>query len=215
MKRTGPAIQIYHFSWPDPATFPENLGHASSYNQLINYGLGLKTTPFDDWLHTRKTLLIIDEAQVSYGFHSFWNDFLKTLASGDTTGPLVILFSSYGLPTETPVLSPPSSAPIHFSTQQRVSVRPLFENNNQISLYFTRPEFDDVVARVCQHQNQDPCRFRPSDELVDYLWAFSNGHPGGIRALLDALIESEDGALILRPFLGLLTKGVLDPYTLP
>ena len=91
------------------------------------------------------------------------------LALGATTGPLVIPFSSYGSPTGTPVVGPPGSAPIHFSPRQRVSVKPLFENNLQVSLYFTREEFSDVAVRVCQHQNQDSYKFLPSDELIDYL----------------------------------------------
>jgi hypothetical protein len=142
------------------------------------------------------TLLIIDEAQLSYEYLNLWNDFLKPLASDAKGGPFVILFSSYGSPSEIPVRVVPGSAPIHLTAQQRVSIRPLSKNNTNVSLYFTRSEFDDVVARVCKYNDKDGQPFLPSSELVDYVWEFTNGHPGGTRAVLDALIHSEVSFLI-------------------
>jgi hypothetical protein len=72
-----------------------------------------------------------------------------------------------------------------------VSVRPLFDNNPDVSLYFSRQEFDDVVRRVRNYHSADGQPFIPSSELVDYIWEFSNGHPGGVHALLDFLINLE------------------------
>ena len=60
-----------------------------------------------------------------------------------------------------------------------------------MSLYFTRSEFDDVVARVCAYYSADGQPFLPSPELLEYIWQFSNGRLGGVRAVLDALIHSK------------------------
>jgi len=197
VKRTKPSVQIYSFSWVDDSDFPDGLHRSSQYNLLLDYITGRRGTAEHDWLMMQNTLLIIDEAQMSYECRPLWNDFLKPLASGSTGGPLVILFSSYGSPSEVPVRVIPGSAPIHLSVQQRVSVRPLPENNPIVSLYFTRLEFDDVVARVCKYSSKDGQPFLPSSELLEYVWEFTNGHPGGTRAVLDALIHSEVSILIL------------------
>ena len=102
--------------------------------------------------------LIIDEAQMSYNYTTFWNDFIKPLASaGSSSVPIVILFSSYpvdGSASQTPVPGPyKGSAPVELTTQQRLSIRPLFDNNPDVSLYFSRQEFDDVVRRVRNYHN--------------------------------------------------------------
>ena len=104
---------------------------------------------------------------------------------------MVILFSSYGSPTETPAWGPPGSAPIMFTTQQRISIRPLLENNSQISIYFTRSEFDDVVSGVCTYYNKDSQPFLPTTELQEYIWRYTSGHPGAVRAVLEALIHAD------------------------
>jgi hypothetical protein len=82
---------------------------------------------------------------------------------------------------------------MELTANQRVSIRPLSNNNQKVSLYFTRPEFDDVVTRVCKQSGESGQSFRPSPELLDYIWEFSNGHPAGTRVVLDALMNSEVG----------------------
>ena len=104
---------------------------------------------------------------------------------------MVILFSSYGSPSEVPVRVPLGTAPLHFTAQQRVSVRPLSDNNPIVSLYFTRSEFDDVVAGVCAYHSAYGQPFLSSPELLEYIWQFSNRHLGRVRAVLDALIHSK------------------------
>jgi hypothetical protein len=140
----------------------------------------------------RNMLLIIDEAQVSYQYSNLWTDFIKPIASDGNEGRRVILFSSYGSPAASPVNHGSAGiSPVRLSADQRISIRPLSGNNQKVSIYFTRPEFDDVVARVCKLANEHKQPFRPSPELLDYIWEFSNGHPSGTRLVLDALINSE------------------------
>ena len=82
-------------------------------------------------------------------------------------------------------------APLHFTAQQRVSVRPLPGSNPIMSLYCARSEFDDIVAQVCRNHNADGQPFFPSPELQEYISQLSNGHARGVRAVLDALVHSE------------------------
>ena len=96
-----------------------------------------------DWWNT-KLVIIIDEAQMSYRYGSLWNDYLKTLSSGPGIGPMVILFSSYGSSSMTPL---PKPTPVQFFSRQRLSIRPHYNNNCNVSLYYTRAEFDDLISR--------------------------------------------------------------------
>jgi len=135
-------------------------------------------------------LIIIDEAQRSYTFYNFWDQFVKTLASAKRSGPFVVLFSSFGsaagAPVEVPVES--GSAPVQFRTDQRVSIQSFPYTNPMVSLYFNREEFNDAVARLCKN---DRDRFIPSEELMQHIWELTNGHPSGVRAILEILIHSE------------------------
>lgn len=80
----------------------------------------------------------------------------KPLASGDlSSGPFVILFSSYGSPSESPVPSAGGSTPVELTAAQRVSIRPLPYNNSKVSLYFTRDEFNEVVAGFCEYNTEN------------------------------------------------------------
>jgi hypothetical protein len=146
----------------------------------------------------RNMLLIVDEAQVSYEYGNLWTQYIKRISSDGDQTRRVILFSSYGSPAEIPLKhSPVGSPPIQFSANQRVSIRPLSDNNKEVSLYFTRPEFDDAVARLCKYYGTNGQPFHPSPELLDYIWEFSNGHPAGTSVVVDALIHSEVSVYLL------------------
>lgn len=137
------------------------------------------------WRTKYKTLIIIDEAQLTYTCRSFWIDFINPLASDRAVnGPIVVLFSSYGSPFE---LSFEETAPIQLHAGQRVSIRPRYNTNLQVSLYFTRLEFDDVVARVCKAESELGHLFDISAELSQYVWEITSGHPGATRVILDFL----------------------------
>ena len=137
-----------------------------------------------------KALIIIDEAQLSYGFKDLWHGLIKILASGATAGPFIITFASYGSATQSPLLSELSSTPVQFTPNQRMSIRPLTSNNPEVGLYLTRAEFDDVVSRFCNHYTKHGQRFLLSAEALQYIWEFSNGHAGGVRTLLDLIVHS-------------------------
>ena len=137
-----------------------------------------------------KAVIIIDEAQLSYDFNDLWHGLIKILAAAVGAGPFIITFASYGSATRSPLLSEVSSTPVHFTSSQRMSIRPLTSNNPYVGLYLTRAEFDDVVSRICNHYSKHGERFLPSAEALQYIWEFSNGHPSGVRTLLDFIVHS-------------------------
>lgn len=188
VKRVRPDMLVYLFNWPASVEGFEY----SNYYHLLNKITKEPKTRSDTWLKRQNTLIIVDEAQRSYKFLNFWDEFIKPLASHDEISPFVIIFSSYGSPSEAPVASSGGSAPVELTTDQRVSIQRLSYTNSSVSLYFTRDEFDDVIARSCRYYSeQDGNPFLPSLELLQYIWEFTNGHPGGVRAVLDMLIQSE------------------------
>jgi hypothetical protein len=139
----------------------------------------------------QNNLIIVDEAQRSYNFLNFWDQFIKPLASDAQSGPFVILFSSFGFPAGSPIEVPieMGSAPVQFRPDQRVSIQPLPYASPKVSLYFNREEFDDVVTRFSKKDDRN--RFIPSEELMQHIWELTNGHPGGVRAIIEILIHSE------------------------
>jgi hypothetical protein len=182
---------VYAFSWLQPEVLEKKGVSGALYYQLLNYQTA-RPIDTDDWLNMRNMLLIMDEAQAAYEYGNLWTEFIKPISSDGNQGRRVVLFSSYGSPAEVPLIHGPlGSPPIQLSANQRVSIRPLSDNNQKVSLYFTRPEFDDVVDRVCKHSSENGQSFYPSPELRDYVWEFSNGHPAGTRVILDALINSK------------------------
>jgi hypothetical protein len=191
VKRTSPNTKIYAFSWQRPDVLEKKGINGALYYRLLNFYTE-RPLDTDDWLNMRNMLLIIDEAQVSYQYDNLWTDFIKRIASDGDEGRRVILFSSYGSPAQIPLVHGPVESPsMELSANQRVSIRSLSDNNQKISLYFTRLEFDDVVARACKRSGEYVQPFHLSPESLDYIWEFSNGHPAGTRLVLDALINSE------------------------
>ena len=185
-----PDIQVHRFNWPTRSAI-QHL-ECGNYYHILNEITGEPRSTFDNWLGRQNTVIIIDEAQRSYEFLNFWDEFIKPLASLDEYSPSVILFSSFGSPTEAPVASSGGSAPVEFDTTQRVSIRPLPYTNPKVSLYFTFDELKDVAERSCRYYSEkDGDPFHLSQELLEYIWEFTNGHPGAVRVVIDMLVNSE------------------------
>jgi hypothetical protein len=185
---------VYAFTWLQPEVLRKEGINGVLHYQLLNFHTN-RPIDTDDWLDMGNMLLIMDEAQLSYQYGNLWTDFIKRIAYDGDEGRRVVLFSSYGSPAEVPVMHGDDfgSPSMELSAEQRVSIRPLSDNNKELSLYFTRPEFDDVMGRVCRCSGENGQPFDPSPELRQYIWEFSNGHPAGTRVVLDALIHSEVG----------------------
>ncbi|KAA8895773.1 hypothetical protein FN846DRAFT_817875 [Sphaerosporella brunnea] len=136
-------------------------------------------------------LLIVDEAQNSYRFASFWNELIKYQAQGVKEGPYIALFSSFGSPSAgTSQTEDDYTTPPHLKAEQRVSMRPLPDNNPAVSLYLTRSEFSEVVLRA--KTNAEGLHFSVSKKVEDFLFDVSAGHPGCTSALLEVLQHSKE-----------------------
>lgn len=133
----------------------------------------------------RNTLLIVDEAQLSYTYNTFWNDFIKNIPSRDNN-LFILLLSSYGSPSA----AQPGSSPVVLPPQCRIFIRPLLHTNPLIGLYSTRKEFDDVLRRYCQAFVSSGQLFFLSENASNYVWKFTNGHPSAVRFLLEYLAHS-------------------------
>jgi hypothetical protein len=194
VERASPNTKIYSFHWRQPEVLRKRGINGSLYYQLLNFHTD-RPIDADDWLNMGNMLLIIDKAEESYQYDNFWTQFIKRISSDEDGGDRrVILFSSYGSQTEIPLIGSPR---IELSADQRVSTRPASGNNQKVSLYFTRPEFDDVVTRACRYSGEFGQPFYPSLELLEYIWEFSNGHPEGTRVVLDALMNSDVSTSLL------------------
>ena len=181
VRATEPGIPVHLFTWP--CAFPDGLTTLSPYYHMLNSIIG-RPKMLDDWFKMQDTLLIIDEAQESYKYLNLWNDFLKRLPS---RGPMVALFSSYGSPCWKPL---EDLTPITFHPNQRVSIR-RSPQNPDLALFFTRAEFDDVVDRFCKYHGELGQAFILAQDLKNYIWEFTSGHPAGVRTILDGLRTSE------------------------
>lgn len=124
-------------------------------------------------------LIICDEAQNSYMFDSFWNDFVKLQSQGAKAGPYIAVFPSWGLPSGNAV-NYDGSAPPYLLPDQWVSIN---------ILYFTHQEFTDV-HHICNADKLQLQPFLPGLDLVDYLFKVTSGHPGCTRAIFEVLIHS-------------------------
>ena len=184
VKRQRPGMEVYMFTWPSQDLRMPN------YYDLLNYMTKKPVAYSDYWLERQNTLIIIDEAQRSYKYFDFWDQFINHLTS-DGGGPFVILFTSFGSAAGLPIeaTEEEGSDPVLFRPDQMVSIRSLPYTNQKVSLYFNREEFNDAIARFCE--SQDGNRFIPSDDLIQYIWDFTNGHPGAARAVMEILIHSE------------------------
>lgn len=135
-------------------------------------------------------VLILDESQYTYSDSGLWYKFLK-IAGGNARparGVRVCLFSSYGSPTTgAPQMDYPESiTPPVFSYHQRVSLMPASEPGSpDISLFFTREEYHDVVTRYCKMAKE----YTISADLAEYVFMATNGHPGLVMAIMDYIFD--------------------------
>ncbi|KAH0558586.1 hypothetical protein GP486_004759 [Trichoglossum hirsutum] len=176
-------------SWNRVAHLPTN----TAYDELLSEAF--KIYQKKDWRSLR-ALIIIDEAQMTYAYGSLWADLIKNITP--TSGLKIALFASYGSPRNSPLITFNTATtiitPMILNTDQRISIRRSSRNPN-LGLFFSYTEFKDVVARVCEYCVRAGA-FLLSTETVEYIWEITNGHPAGVRVMLDVLAISE----IVRPF---------------
>lgn len=175
-----PDLEVYHLCWPESF---DRLSKSASYNHLLN-DLANRPTGCCDWLDING-LVIIDEAQASYQYSSLWNDLIKFLEDGFSLR--VALFSSYGSASAL-VQEAATSTPLKLNPNQRVSLKRSAEHPD-LCLLLSHDEFHDLVYRRCQSYG-DFQPFRPSAELIEYLFGMTQGHAAASACVLEILSES-------------------------
>jgi hypothetical protein len=130
------------------------------------------------------TILILDEAQTTYGDKSFWSRF-KNPSLEDVW---VVAFASHGSSGHT---GPDNLTPIWIRMEQRVGLAPFDCGDGIIvGLLFTRDELHAFVQ----------LRFRDkgfSDSFIDCVFDMTKGHVGACENLMESVIAHEVKNLFL------------------
>ncbi|ODM16145.1 hypothetical protein SI65_08579 [Aspergillus cristatus] len=139
------------------------------------------------WVLTSNTVILVDEAQMTYNDSGLWNTIFKERQTPTYVYKFQLcLFCSYGSPAAGPDQT--FFTPVKLSNQQRISLTP----HNQpcspsIGLFYDKEEFKDVVSRLLKYQYEE--RFNLDERALEYIFAVSNGHPGAVTSIVDVIYE--------------------------
>ena len=96
------------------------------------------------------------------------------------------LFCSYGSPEAGPDQT--FFTPVRLSNQQCISLTPQNKQYSPpIGLFYDKEEFRDAVSRSIPFGYRD--KFTFDEGAQDYIFALSNGHPGAVESILNALFQ--------------------------
>jgi hypothetical protein len=125
------------------------------------------------WVQGQKTVLIFDEAQLSYEDPSLWNELFKNIHF--YANVFAIAFASYGSPTSRLSIK---GTPFFVSDSQRITLRPIDHGDglNAVGLLFSRMEFDELIHKQFSSSGY---YFHPS--FFDAVFDLTGGHVGAIR----------------------------------
>ena len=143
------------------------------------------------WVLTSNTVILVDEAQMTYNDAMLWNTILKERQSSTCLYNFQLcLFCSYGSPTAGPDQT--FFTPVRLSNQQCISLTPQSKQDSPpIGLFYDKEEFKDVVSRLLtfQYAFQYPEGFTFDEGAQDYIFALSNGHPGAVDSVVNVLFQ--------------------------
>jgi hypothetical protein len=135
-------------------------------------------------------VILIDEAQATYGDNGFWNELIKDISGGIQYNIRLCLFCSYGSPSQGLPFkeNPYRTTPVDFAPNQRISLTPSGEPGTPpIGLFYNRDEFENVVTILC---SSDPVeRYSIDSDAEEYIFDFTSGHPGAVRSILHYLFN--------------------------
>jgi hypothetical protein len=135
-----------------------------------------------------KTVIIIDEAQMSYKDEHLWNTIVKQRRSREGEDIRLCLFCSYGIPLTGLDADEVYYTPVTFGSPQRITLTPQpQEFSPQIGLFFTRGEFNEAVSRLATYNYQKI--FTLDEEAQSYLFMVTNGHPGGVKSMVSFIFD--------------------------
>ncbi|OJD12521.1 hypothetical protein AJ78_06903 [Emergomyces pasteurianus Ep9510] len=134
-----------------------------------------------DYILSSNVVFIIDEAQQTYSCPEFWYVVIKT-QSMRQSGARFCLFSSFGSPITGVLDFPKTFPPPILSPRQRISLTPSSgPESPDVALFYDATEYSDVVRRFCRHPARNS-NFEVAAQ--EYIYSFTNGHPGAINSLL-------------------------------
>jgi len=136
------------------------------------------------WDDNIASVLIFDEAQLTYVDTGLWNTLFKPISDNPSIlHHRIIIFTSYGSPTR---INAPVT-PMQIMEQQMVTLVPVDHHDGlgAVGLYLTWPEFEELV-------NLRKYSFDPA--CLDFVFKISSGHAGAINDVLK-VISCDDVSL--------------------
>jgi hypothetical protein len=135
-----------------------------------------------------KTVIIIDEAQMSYRDEFFWNTIIKERCYGGGRDIRLCLFCSYGSPQTGPDADGLYFTLATFGPPRRITLTPQpQENSPQIGFFFTWDVFNEAVSRLATYSYQE--MFTLDEEAQSYLFTITNGHPGSVASMVSFIFD--------------------------
>jgi hypothetical protein len=133
-------------------------------------------------------VIIIDEAQGTYGDTTFWDRIIKSIRGGIEYRIKLCLFSFYGCPlTGMPFNKRDHSTSVDFGPTQRISLTPSAEPGSPpIGLFYNKDEFEAVVTKLCSGELEKHTIDR---DARNYIFNLTNGHPGAVTSILSYLFR--------------------------
>jgi hypothetical protein len=140
-------------------------------------------------LFANGNIILLDEAQGTYGDHTFWNHIVKSIHGALDYQIKLCLFSSYGSPSDGLPYNPTDHAtPVQFGPSQCLPLTPSAElGSPSIGLFYTKEEFDDVVTIICSGDLVE--RYTIDRDARNYIFNLTSGHPGAVRSVLSYLFQ--------------------------
>jgi hypothetical protein len=155
--------------------------YISSWDRREVTDTGWLAGPGHDWKSESRSVLIIDEAQMSYWDFQFWNTFVKGITTDQTDR--VILLASYANPAVAP-----GANPVIIPLFRQITLRPIDHDDGLPSagLLLTRSEYTGL--RIVTDERFD-------QSLIDGIFHISGGHVGAIRDLVEVISRNSVGFL--------------------
>ena len=174
----------------------EELNHKNPWDSLVKlvekWNEGAQDTPTTtslqseqdlSWVLTSDTMILVDEAQVTYNDTALWNTIIKERRSLTCLYNFrLCLFCSYGSPRTGPDQT--FFTPVTLFDEQRISLTPQNQSHSPpIGLFYDKEEFKDVVSRLLKYKYSE--RFTFDEGAQDYIFALSNGHTRAVKEARD------------------------------
>lgn len=136
------------------------------------------------WIPEAATVLIFDDAQVSYQDAELWDQMFKAIHEYHNLR--AIAFASYGSPS--PLIEILDNTPIYIADAARVSLLPTANEDNLPSagLHFTRAEFDELVSKQYPESEH---YFHSS--FLSAVFGITRGHVGAMYSFLTIILGSD------------------------